>query len=86
MGFYVSFFRKGGTITVPAAGDIANTRVGTFAEGWRPQTSLPVSSGAVGRVAAGFLDSVGNLNLSAVGGSGNIVNDEVLSLGGTILL
>ena len=86
MGFYVSFVRKGGTITVPTAGDIANTRVGTFAADWRPETALPVSSGATGRVATGFLDSVGNLHLSAVGGSGNIVNDEALSLGGTILL
>ena len=86
MGFYVSFVRKGGTITVPTAGDIANTRVGTFAEGWRPQTALPVSSGASGRVATGFLDSNGTLNLSAVGGSGNIANDDPLSLGGTILL
>lgn len=86
MSFYVSFVRKGGTITVPTAGDIANTRVGTFAAGWRPQTALPVSSGAIGRVATGFLDSDGTLNLSAVGGSANIVNDEGLSLGGTILL
>ena len=86
MGFYVSFVRKGGTITVPTAGDIANTRVGTFAAGWRPQTALPVSSGAAGRVATGFLDSDGTLNLSAVGGSANIANDDPLSLGGTILL
>ena len=86
MGFYVSFVRKGGTITVPTSGDTPNTRVGTFAEGWRPQIALPVSSGAAGRVATGSLDSDGTLNLSAVGGSTNIANDEALSLGGTILL
>lgn len=74
--------RTGGTITVPASGDITNQTIATLNPEWRPDWPQPLTSAESGRVASFMVNSAGSVRLHAVGGSTNINNGNVMSLRG----
>lgn len=80
---WVSFERTGGTVSVPANGDIANLHVCTVPNAAKPGSWWqPLSTGATGRVVAGHLDAQGRVYLDAVGGGREIQKGELFTLTG----
>lgn len=88
--FAVYAERTGGTITVPSTGNITNSQVATGSAAVRG--SITWAQGVAntlnaGRVAAGgYVASTGVLTLGAVGGSGDIEDESLWSLGGVVFL
>lgn len=80
--FYFVLERTGGTITVPANGNITNVAVLRFPVGFRPAYSVGAGSGGVGRVASYVITDDGWMRLSAVAGTGDVTNGDSLSAGG----
>lgn len=81
--------RTGGSITVGATGDIANTLMGTFAPEWRPSELAGVGGPvATGRLVAGYIsNTTGQLQISAVAaGSGSMGNGTDVEVYGSYLL
>lgn len=84
----IEFVRTGGTITVPATGDITNTAVFQLDAAWFPPSSpaglLPgLTSSSVARVAAGTVNGTGMIQLVAVAPGANIVDGNTFSLYGS---
>lgn len=85
---YVStiFTRTGGTITVPADGNIGDVVVGTMdtvLTDYLPLTTTGLYSGPGGRLASGLVISSGETRLTAVVPGTSIINGEAFSLGGS---
>lgn len=80
----LEFTRTGGTITVPANGNISNIDVATIAAGWQPDATFNVGLAAVGTgpVAVGDVNGGTTIRITAVAPGANIVNTDVLSLAG----
>lgn len=83
---YVEAAKATSVHTVPTNGNIANTTLGNVATVMRPETAIPLVSGATGRVATGVLSTNGDITLAAVAPGGDITVGEVVSLGGTYRL
>lgn len=80
---WVSFERTGGTISVPANGDMANTHICNVPRAaWPAAWWQALNSGATGRSAAGHVDSQGRVHLDAVGGGREIKKGEFFTLAG----
>lgn len=77
-----TFTRTGGTISVPATGDITNVTVAILNVAWRPAYWQAVHSGESGRLAAFSLGSNGHVRLNAVGGTANIGTNSNFSIRG----
>lgn len=75
-------------ITVAAGGgDIANSVLGVVPGLYVPAFSQGLQAGPIGRGAFGFIDSGGNVTLSAVAGDGtNIAVGDPIGLGGCYVL
>jgi hypothetical protein len=90
INFHIEFTRTGGTITVPAHGNITNTPIGTMVDEWRPGASysqLGLCSGRSGPMAvfaiAGTDSNDGEVVLCAIEpGAGDILTNDALSCGG----
>lgn len=80
---YMEFNKSSGSLTPSSAGDIANQHVADLDGGWAPQQTVPLSSGAHGRGAFGYLTTGGGIYLAAVVGSDAITSTTGLSLGGS---
>lgn len=76
---YVSFYREGGTITVPADGNIKNVVVGTLSV--PPKIYRTATSGANGRIAHFGIGTSGQVSLTAVSPGSSIVAGDGLSFG-----
>ena len=74
--------RSGSAITVGAgSGDITNVVVATVPASLYPTQTIGMGQSAAGRVAAGFLDTSGNVTLNAVAGDGtNIATSDTIDL------
>lgn len=84
----IEFVRTGGTITVPADGNITNTLVFQLNAAWRQPTaganlSPGLSSTATGRMCAATITAAGIISLSATTPGSNIVDGNALSLYGS---
>lgn len=79
---YISVTRATGatTITVPANGDIGNILVATVAGGYEPIETVVLGTGTTGRVAAGYLASNGQINISSVAPGADITVGTAFSL------
>lgn len=79
--------RTGPAITVDSKGDIGNSPIVQLPPALRPGTPVALSSGATGRVGAGYIDtSTGIITLAAVGSATNITTNEMFSFGATYLV
>lgn len=82
--------RTGGTITVPASGDLGNQAVATLPVSLRG--SLPAAlvcggGGATGRLVGGsFVPSTGVVSITSIAGAANVVNGNQMTFGGMFLL
>lgn len=90
INFHLEFTRTGGTVTVPANGNITSTAIGTMADEWRPGASysqLGLCSGRSGPAATFAMGGTdandGDVVLCAIEPAwGNILTSDVLSCGG----
>lgn len=84
--YRISLTRTGGTITVNTKGDIPNTVVGSVIADQRPALFANLSAISAGRGTFGGIWDTGNVHLTSVAGSGDIVNGDLLDLAGIGLL
>lgn len=87
--YRVTVERNGGTITVGASGDIGNVQIATAPATCQgtANAAIPGCSGSSGRAAVGtYVPNTGSVALCAVGGSTNIVDTDVIQIGGTVIL
>jgi hypothetical protein len=83
---YMEFHKNSGTLVTGTDGNVSNTKVATLDSGYPPQQPVPLSSGANGRGAFGYLNTAGEVYLTAVAGSADVTSSTGLSLGGTFPL
>jgi hypothetical protein len=83
---YVHGTKTGGTISVPANGNIANADIGTLPVGYRPTYTQGLATGSAGRAAAFSVGSDGKVSITAVAGTGDIEADEEVSASGVFIL
>ena len=78
--------RTGGTIANGSTGDISNHILFNIKEPWRPaeETSLAVMN--QGRQCAVYVHTNGNVNLTSIGNTGDILNNHVINMGGWYIL
>ena len=82
----VSVVRTGGTITVPADGDIPNTTIASVPAQWTPVLLSSIGPANDGRLAGGTINTAGNIVLTSVSAGAHIVNGDAISLGGSYVL
>lgn len=80
----VRFTRTGASIPLPSHSDLSNIPVCVIPSAAQPSSTLwnPLSSGGVGRLAAGFAEG-NTVSLASIGGTGTLAKGDSLSLGGT---
>lgn len=87
VGINVIVERTGGTITVPADGNVSNQLLATVTDpDWLPAQYQPLVAASDGRVVSGYIGTTGNLTLSALGGTGNIGTGFPVQLSGIYAL
>jgi len=78
--------RTGGTITVPANGDITNQTIAVINNPlYRPRITAGLAMYRTGRLTGGYVGQGGDIVLSSVAGGANISNGNQLELGGLIV-
>jgi hypothetical protein len=82
---YVNFTRTGGTITVPADGNITNSTVLTLGAAFWPIQPIGLATGGAGVMAACYISSAGLMQVGAFLPGQTITNGRALSASGTWL-
>jgi hypothetical protein len=86
---YIFLQYTGSGITVPASGDIASTAVFQMVTAYRPgsgSTQGGLGSASTGRLINAVIVTDGTVSITAVGGSGNIATNELISVAGSYLM
>jgi hypothetical protein len=83
---YMEFHKNSGTLVTDTSGNVTNTKIANLDTGYPPQQPVPLSSGANGRGAFGYLNTAGEVYITAVAGSADVTSSTGLSLGGTFPL
>lgn len=79
---YLEFKKASGTLTPGSDGNVVNQHIGDFDGTLNAKQTVPLSSGANGRGAFGYISNVGGVWLSAVAGTADVTSSTGLSLGG----
>ena len=86
VSIYATFNWNGGTVTLPASGNIANYDLFRLPLRWRPWIKSPMASGNQGRIGSYMVDIDGWVSLTSLAGSSSLTNGDNLSLGGVFLV
>lgn len=79
---YVHITRVGGTITVPADGNLVNLNIGHVTGPWIARNTTPLGAGQSGRNLSVNALTDGTFSLVSVSQGNDIVNGDAISFGG----
>lgn len=79
---YINATRTGADINIGATGNIVNTVVANIAEVYAPKVSSPLTSSVTGKMHMGYINTTGDLTVSATIPNYGILNGEEISLTG----
>lgn len=86
MQFYGTTTRTGATIATGTYGNVANQLIGTFAPGYRPKLSSPLTSASTGRAATYAAFANGEIQLAATTPGTDIIAGDIIGFGGNYMV